>query len=195
MIWSEGAGMQVKAGDWRRIWSDDGSRVILSSAERAAVAWARLDDYQSVLDVACDTGRVLRYIQQTRPHVRACGITQDARAARALRDGSTAEVMCADCSDIPWHSNSFHLVIAPHRLLEGPDAQDRLAEIVRVLSPGGRLVTVLPFTVMLALRLRRPGRSRVLDRLEQAGFADISWRYASLTHACAIAYKPADARA
>ncbi len=185
--------MQVKAGDWRRIWTSGGGRVLLSNAEKAAIAWARLDDYQSVLDVACDTGRVLQHIQQERPHVRACGITRDMKAARVLREQSSAEIIFGECRDIPWHSDSFHVVIAPHRLLEGSQAEENLSEIHRVLAPGGHLVAVLPFRVMLKLRLRNRRSPHVLSRLANAGFQDISWRYASLTHACAIAVKPADA--
>ncbi|MGI6654756.1 MAG: class I SAM-dependent methyltransferase [Christensenellales bacterium] len=180
--------MQVKAGDWRRIWIGSGNSMFLSGAERAAITWARLDDYQAVLDVACDTGRVLQHIQQVRPHVRACGITGDVRAARLLRENSAAEVICAECHDIPWHNNSFHLVIAPHRMLEGPQAAENMSEMYRVLSPGGHLVVVLPFKTMLALRLGR-SRAHALWGLTEAGFSDVSWRYASLTHACAIAHK------
>lgn len=185
--------MQVRAWDWRRIWAAGGCRAILSNAEKAAVAWARLDDYQSVLDVACDTGRVLAHIQQTRPHARACGITQDPKSARYLRDNSTAEVIFAECRDIPWHSDSFHLVIAPHRILEGDQTRENLAEIYRVLSPGGHLVAVLPLRVVLNLRTKRYRSPQVLSGLAEAGFTDISWRYANVTHACAIASKPQDA--
>lgn len=185
--------MQVKAGDWRRIWTAGGHRAFLSNAEKAAVAWARLDDYQSVLDVACDTGRVLQHIQQVRPHVRACGITRDQKAARQLREESSAEVIFAECRDIPWHSDTFHLVIAPHRLLEGAHAEENVSEIFRVLSPGGRLVAVLPFRVMLKLRVMRGRPPHALSRLAEVGFTDISWRYANWTHACAIASKPRNA--
>ena len=67
------------------------------------------------------------------------GMLEDARQALAALDHEFS-FRVANAQDIPFPGNHFHAVFANHMLYHVPDRAKALAEIVRVLRPGGVLV-------------------------------------------------------
>ncbi|WP_425954194.1 class I SAM-dependent methyltransferase [Xylanimonas sp. McL0601] len=111
----------------------------------AAVAgFVSLDGVGSVLDAGTGTGLVLRALA-TRPEaegVRLAGIDLSPgmlTVARAALPG--AELVEGDATVLPFADRSFDVVTCTTALHLFPDADAALAEWVRVLRPGGRVVT------------------------------------------------------
>lgn len=70
---------------------------------------------------------------------RSAGMVTAARAATSALDASI-HVQGAEVTALPFADGSFHLVIANHMLYHVAQRQLGLAEIARVLAPGGALV-------------------------------------------------------
>ncbi|HYD99540.1 MAG TPA: methyltransferase domain-containing protein [Alphaproteobacteria bacterium] len=51
----------------------------------------------------------------------------------------------ADLTDLPFPAGRFDLVITSHTLEHVPDDRRAMAELARVLRPGGRMVVMVPF--------------------------------------------------
>jgi len=90
--------------------------------------------------------------------------------ARQLRgkladSGRTAEVVTAPAEDLPFESDSFDTAVATLVLCTVPDPAGALAELARVLKPGGRLLFIEH------VRSEDPGSARWQDRLERP------WRF------------------
>ena len=106
---------------------------------------SRLDPLKanSVLEVACGTGRVTRHIRnQIRPGARfvATDISTDMLevAKRNLGENSI-EFQMADAQALPFPENNFDYVLCQFGLMFLPDKQKGIQEAYRVLKPGGKL--------------------------------------------------------
>jgi SAM-dependent methyltransferase len=110
----------------------------------------------------------------------------------------SGEQVRVDLTDIPFESGSFDVVLCNHVFDEIPDDRRALAEIHRVLRPGGRLITQTPVDKRRDTTYEDPSlspaeRRRVFqtaddvriygldfrDRLEEAGFAVRAVDYAA----------------
>ena len=67
------------------------------------------------------------------------GMIDQARSNLAAEDDSQFEFDVVDSQAIPYHDASFDAVLANHMLYHVPDRPKALAEIQRVLKPGGHL--------------------------------------------------------
>lgn len=66
------------------------------------------------------------------------------QAAQALRhDHVQARLICADVVDLACEASSCDVVLAAHVLEHAPSPEDALAELARVLKPGGLLIICL----------------------------------------------------
>lgn len=145
-----------------------------------------------VLDVGCGDGRHIA--AATRRGCRAIGIDYDAGelAKARLRAGARrADLIAADAARLPFRAAAFDAVICTETLEHLPDDRGALAEMARVLRPGGLLHGAVPshFTeaVYWALspgyrnapgghvRIYRP--RDLLARLQVAGFRLLDLRY------------------
>jgi len=98
---------------------------------------------ETILEIACGTGRVTRHLQKTFPNARiiATDISNDMLTiARQLTTGTNIDWQIADAQELPFDDHSFDLVIFQFGLMFVPDKQKALAETHRVLAPGGRLL-------------------------------------------------------
>lgn len=115
-----------------------------------AIAWAaerlRAHARGRVLDVGCGEGRFLP--------ADAFGVDLDPRRARVARRRS-ARVAVADAHALPFAEATFDTAFAIRMLNDAGRIDGALAEIRRVLRPGGRLIV---FT------RARPGEGDRLDR-------------------------------
>ena len=107
----------------------------------AVAAFASLDGVGTVLDVATGTGLFLRALGSARP-LRMVGIDLSpgmlAVARAALPE---AELVVGDAAALPFAAGSVDLVTCVTALHLVPDADAAFREWVRVLRPGGRVVT------------------------------------------------------
>ena len=111
------------------------------AGERALNPWleARLDRLAGdgpVLDLGCGRGFWLEHLAP-RP-VPAVGIERD--PDRATAAGRHGPVMCGDAARLPLRDASVGLVWSIHVLHHLPEPAPVLAEVRRVLRPGGALV-------------------------------------------------------
>ena len=110
------------------------------------------------------------------------------RLAERIAAG-TAEIVKGDAADLPWQDGRFSAVTCMGSMGLFPDTPRVLAEVLRVLRPGGRAV--------LAMGSRLPEGTethKVLDSMwvwdeadarrlvEDAGFVDVSVSYRDIVH-------------
>jgi SAM-dependent methyltransferase len=89
------------------------------------------------LDVGCGEGRVGRRLS-AEGH-RVAGIDSSPTLAGLARQaGGFQEIVCGDAAKLPWEAQSFDLALAFMSLHDMEDLSGAVAEIARVLEPGGR---------------------------------------------------------
>lgn len=145
-----------------------------------------------LLDVGCGSGDFLA--QQASGVRRAVGLdlsypqVEVARRRLASRIAAgTAEVVRGDAQRLPWPDTSFTVVTCMASFEAFPHPAKALAEMHRVLRPGGRVVLNIGQRVPPGTRTHRVLGGRVwvwaeddVRRLvEEAGFTDVAVRYAS----------------
>ena len=120
---------------------------------RRIIESAELSAGQRVLDVGCGTGTLaIEAAKAVGPNGRVDGIDPSpemiARAkSKALVSGQNAHFQEAGIESVPFPDRSFDAVLSSLMFhhLDGPLQLAGLAEIHRVLAPGGRL-TIIDFT-------------------------------------------------
>jgi SAM-dependent methyltransferase len=118
-----------------------------------------------VLDVGCGDGRLTRMLFS--PPVEAGVDVNREEVARAQRSGVYKQALCVSAATLPFRDRSFASVFS-NCVLEHVDGVDRaLAEICRVLRPGGTLLTTVPTP-----RWESDGPLPLLRRLGLAALSD-----------------------
>ena len=138
-------GWDLAASAYEALW-----RAQLAPAHDALVASARLGPGTRVLDVACGTGTIaFRCARAVGPGGRVTGvdlsgrmIEEAARRARALRVRNVAFVR-EDAEALALPDASVDAVVCAFGLMYVPDPGRAMAEMVRVLRPGGRVVAAV----------------------------------------------------
>lgn len=98
-----------------------------------------------LLDVACGTGRLTRFIKEAFPRLTVAGIDlSEAYVAEARRHMAPYEAALevGNAEALPFGDESFDLVVSVYLFHEVPEAVRRAiaGEFKRILKPGGRLV-------------------------------------------------------
>lgn len=143
-----------------------------------------------VLDVGCGSGA---FLAQQASHVRrVAGIDlsdiQIDLAHHNLRDRltvGTADIVKGDARALPWPDGSFTAATCMAAFEAFADPAQVLAEVFRVLRPGGRAVMTIGERVPPDARTERRwgalwvwAEDDVRHMVEQAGFTDVRIRYA-----------------
>lgn len=140
--------------------------------------WTRLEHGQAVLDFGCYDGFIVGRLAR-RFGVRGIGVDL-APSALALaaegQQGTGCQFVCSDGLGLPFASATFDVVVCSEILEHVPDLDGVLAEIARVLKPGGRLYATMPNDLAAVWPPLRPLCRRVdeveghLRRLTMQGF-------------------------
>lgn len=97
-----------------------------------------------VLDVGCGTGEITRRLAEQFQEASFFGVDLEgshlerARAECAVF-GPRVRFERADAMELPYQTGEFDLVVSRHMLQAVPDPRRVLAEMIRVVRPGGRL--------------------------------------------------------
>lgn len=181
----------------RSVWRDaaDGRNPV--SVAAAAVRAAGPSD---VLEVGCGGGQLAARLAQENPHARVVATDLSARMVQlASARGVAAQV--ADLQQLPFADASFDVVAAMWMLYHVPDLDRGLAEVRRVLRPGGLLVAATNGDEHLAGLLRDAGGAPLVTTFSsENGEVSLRRHFATVTrediatrayfadHAAATAY-------
>lgn len=196
---------QVSGHYDRQLWLERG-------AVRRAVGLLAPRDGERILDVGTGTGEVLRQLARHPARLQATGVDQSAAMLARVPDLPAGwSVRVADVRSLPFPDGAFDAVTAAYLLhvLPDTDLSGVVGELLRVLRPSGRLVTVTPAipprgplrllgSALDGLATRRPSRYgglRARDpraELEQAGFeiAAMRWSLRGYPSLCVRARRP-----
>jgi ubiquinone/menaquinone biosynthesis C-methylase UbiE len=98
-------------------------------------------DGDRVLDVGCGTGVLLEAIAGRAPAARLAGVDLSLAMLAVARHklGERASLVAGEAGGLPFADHRFDLVLSSSALHYWPDPAAGLAEIARVLRPGGRV--------------------------------------------------------
>jgi SAM-dependent methyltransferase len=151
-----------RAATWEQRFPDD------DPAYAAAVAELGLRAGQTALDAGCGTGRALPHLRAAvgpSGHVLGLDLTPEMlAAARAHGRHTDALLALADARRLPLRTGGIDGGFAAGLLAHLPDPGLGLAELARVIRPGGRLVLFHP-SGRVALAARQGRRLRDTDLL------------------------------
>jgi len=107
--------------------------------KRRAVASAQLPTGARILDLACGTGDFAKLITERCPSARIVGADL---TELMLRRAKIPDCACADAALLPFQNRSFDAVFVGYGLRNFPRLEGALEEVLRVLKPGGVLVSL-----------------------------------------------------
>ncbi len=145
----------------------------------ACVDLAELTGDESVLDVGCGNGRYLAELHTRGHRGFACGADLSEGMLRSARPvAGDAPLLVSDAQALPFASDSFDVVLVMHMLYHVPDRAQAIAEIRRVLRPGGVALVMTNSEshfreldeVLIESTAATVGASRVVDRTSLTRF-------------------------
>ncbi len=141
----------------------------------------------ALLDVGCGTGSLLRMAAERFPAAICTGVDPAARMVEVASAATVAQprltFACAPAERLPFADNEFDLVVSTDSFHNWTDQAAGIAQIGRVLRPGGRLVLVDPFAVgwlapwagLVGKRDRMRTKREVEALLTAAGLRRTGW--------------------
>jgi ubiquinone/menaquinone biosynthesis C-methylase UbiE len=139
---------------------------------------AALPGVERVLDVGAGNGWLARRLARSY-RITAVDVDAAATGLGGIEDARIA-LLCGDFEALPLRSGTFDVAVAAAVLHYAVDVRRALAELARVLRPGGVLVVAdSPFYANAAAREQARERTRI--HYERAGAAHLAGRYRGLT--------------
>lgn len=163
-----------------------------SGLTRWGLAKVEIPETATVLDIGCGGGRTLERLVALAPRGSAVGIdySEDSVAVARKRNqrligSGRVEVIHASVSSMPFPDATFDCAVAIESYYFWPDVAADLAEVRRVMKPGGRLVIIAGMYRGSRFdkrneRLMRPGGVRCFspqefeETLRNAGFLSVA---------------------
>ena len=141
----------------------------------------------ALLDIGCGTGRLLRALQLRFRDARLDGVdaapAMVRQAISMLPEGSPIHVQNATAEDLPFPDGVFDLAFSTMTFHHWADQEKGIAEVRRVLAPGGRWIlaefvaTGLMGLISRVFRVRRfPRRARLDAMLSRSGLRILAQR-------------------
>ena len=150
---------------------------------------AELPQPTSILDVGCGTGELLFQLQ-ARTQATLAGLDISTKMLDVARQklGESADLLQGDSESLPWPANRFELLCCTLSFHHYPNPRQALAEMRRVLKPGGALLLAditIPAPARQLTNLILPflstgdrhfySQTEVFSLLTQAGFKVPAW--------------------
>jgi len=188
-----GAPVQGRRGDWL-------TELVWKRVQQLTILYPQ----DMLLDVASEDGELLRRIAKIEPEAGLAGICATPQLARTARYRvPEADIMYAELDDFPWLGQSFDVAMCLLSVSAMRDLSTVLAEVFRVLKPGGQFLLAAPW---LPATFRKLANRFLVDEseesvavlstkelqrsLEQAGFAHISFTRLMGLRCVAVGWKP-----
>jgi len=116
-------------------------RFLFEPVQAAALDAAGTQSFDVVLDVGCGTGKLLASALQRWPRAHATGVDPAfGMATRAAATLPSAVIVVAQAEHLPLPDASVDLALSTISLHHWHDRDRGIAEVARVLRPGGRFV-------------------------------------------------------
>jgi SAM-dependent methyltransferase len=165
-----------------------------------ALAVARASGPRDILEIGCGTGVFAERLAAQHPDAALLATDQSARFVE-LTAARGVEARVADATELPFEDDTFDLVAAMWMLYHVPDLDRGLAEVRRVLRPGGRFLAVTNGDEHVADLRREAGGSAVVTAFSSENGEDALRRHFDVVrredlhtravfpdHATAVAY-------
>lgn len=144
----------------------------------------------AILDVGCGTGELLsQLVAQSYDSLAGLDLAPNMVGVAREKLGNTVELRIGDAEAIPWDSGTFDCVLCTLSLHHYPHPERALAEMRRVLRPGGLLIladVTMPTPLRQLSNLILPTLStgdrhfysqfEVVNLLHEVGFVTTNWQ-------------------
>lgn len=119
--------------------------VFMDGSARLLVEGAGIDPGDAVLDLACGTGLVARHAARLVAGIGSVvgADINPAMLAVARSKGGNVDWVQAPCDDLPFENDTFDVVICQQGLQFFPDPTAAMAQVARVLRPGGTAIATI----------------------------------------------------
>jgi ubiquinone/menaquinone biosynthesis C-methylase UbiE len=114
----------------------------VSATLRETFRHVRFNGVKSVLDVGCGTGAVLAELHRQHPHMSLAGVDATAEMLTVARAklGAAVDLRHDFAEQLPFPNGVFDLVVSANSFHYFRQPEQALAEMFRVLRPGGQVV-------------------------------------------------------
>jgi len=160
-----------------------------ATQNESTIAALELQPDHAVLDVGFGGGVSFHALLAACKEGKVCGveISEDmvARANKRWRaqiEAGRMEIQAGGADSLPWSDGTFDRILTVNTLYFWPDLDAGLADMVRVLKPGGRFVaSVTPAELLTrvgfdTMGFRTDGPEQHADACRRAGFATVETR-------------------
>jgi ubiquinone/menaquinone biosynthesis C-methylase UbiE len=107
---------------------------------KLVLEWVGDLEGKSVLDVGCGKGRFARIVAERNPGARVCGL--DISPAMLRYVPAPVLPCAASMTELPFADGAFHAAYATESLEHAVEIERAVAEICRVVKPGGRIAII-----------------------------------------------------
>lgn len=159
--------------------------------------------FQSALDLGCGTGELMKQLLQAAPHREVYGIdlSEKMLAVARAKLPEPARLLLGDSESLPFPENFFDVVYCNDSFHHYPAPHKVLAEVRRVLRPGGTFLMgdcwqPGPGRVIMNLYMRhsKEGDVKIYARRELVAllrgyFRDVAWQRVGFTACIALGRK------